>query len=191
MPKGNEREYFLKQENAFLNLAAFDYVRWNHLNKGRQPYRFISCVVNEMKRRFPYRDIRAIDHVPHTAEEHHEVLFGEAKGRMNERVRHKLNVAKPSMYKGKNKRFVLPVPTGLIEFHEKLETLKSRLRQEGFLQLNQASPYLRDANLLRRTAMIGERTQTWPECDYGAYTELQRQRVLRDIPVRHESQDVE
>ncbi|QRV99058.1 hypothetical protein RhiJN_27077 [Ceratobasidium sp. AG-Ba] len=189
-PQKKSREEYPAQENAWLNKIVADYAIWCSL--GGQAYDFIELVVKELFRRFPYRDPRAIDHYPHTAEEDEEVLYGRRLRLFLERLRHKLNTLK------RFKFGVVPPPSGCIELYETLKSLQNRLQGEVFLHAGTTSPYSRDLDLEDRTQRFAARMELWPEIDYGACREDERRRhvfriwihtalttmlrVCRDIP---------
>jgi hypothetical protein len=59
--------------------------------------------------------------------------------------------------------------------NESQQTIEARLRREGFLQAGQGTPYTRDERIVAHTLRTSTRLHTYPDVDYGAYTDEERE----------------
>ncbi|KAG9092597.1 hypothetical protein FS749_015597 [Ceratobasidium sp. UAMH 11750] len=158
---------FLPTENTFLHRVSPDHVRHALTANSTMP-EFLEQLTDEFFNRFPYRNVRLAEHFEHTEEEDGECLYGRALWGFPEE-------------KGKGKK-VLPKPSGEIDVEETTAYWRKRLARQGYIQLGDTSPYARDLPFKELTDRLVGRLHLYPGVDYGAYTDEDRRRVLKDLP---------
>jgi hypothetical protein len=65
--------------------------------------------------------------------------------------------------------------SGLVNVNESQQSIEARLRGEGFLQAGEGTPYTRDERIVAHTLRTATRLHMYPDVDYGAYTDKERQ----------------
>ncbi|KAG9095381.1 hypothetical protein FS749_010567 [Ceratobasidium sp. UAMH 11750] len=103
-----------------------------------------------------------VRHVKHIEAEDAEAVFGEAYWKLPEGP--------------------LPPLSSLLEIHETLQTIRMRLCQQGYLQPGKDTPYSRDLMTHTFTERTATRLHMWPEVDMGVCTDLEWERLLKDLP---------
>jgi hypothetical protein len=64
--------------------------------------------------------------------------------------------------------------SGLVELSETYEQILSRLRSQGFFHPGTSTPYSRDGSIDTLTERTGTRLLTYPDTDFGCYTNAER-----------------
>jgi hypothetical protein len=59
---------------------------------------------------------------------------------------------------------------GLVSLHETYKQILQRLRFQGFFFPGSSSPYSRDPEMEKLTECTGTRLVTYPDIDFGCYT---------------------
>jgi hypothetical protein len=65
--------------------------------------------------------------------------------------------------------------SGLVQLDESNQSIAARLRGEGFLQAGNDTPYTRDDRVAAHTLRMATRLHMYPDVNYGAYTDLERE----------------
>ncbi|QRV92567.1 hypothetical protein RhiJN_20585 [Ceratobasidium sp. AG-Ba] len=166
--------FFTDQENDWVRSLLPDFIRQAG-GAGRTP-EFINRVIRAFLLEFPYRNIRAIEHTVHTKKEQSLVLVGDQIWGLAEIFRNKLNSEK------RTHQIAAGAATGTIELYETIEGIRRRHKGEGFLHAQQDSPYGRNPEIDRLADRVSTRLIMYPENDYGAYSNTERQWAQEDIP---------
>ncbi|QRV73881.1 hypothetical protein RhiJN_01895 [Ceratobasidium sp. AG-Ba] len=95
---------------------------------------------------------------------------------MFKRLRHKFNTEKNQGKKKRGKqKFTAPV--GNVELYETYKGIRRRHRGQGYLHAEQDTPYSRDLSISELMELISTKIVLYPEIDYGAYTNEEREWV--------------
>jgi hypothetical protein len=65
--------------------------------------------------------------------------------------------------------------SGLVQLDESNQSIAACLRGEGFLQAGQGTPYTHDERVVAHTLRMATRLHMYPDVDYGAYTDMERE----------------
>jgi hypothetical protein len=65
--------------------------------------------------------------------------------------------------------------SGLVELYETYESILHRLKGEGYVHGGNETPYARDSTLQELTTRAATRLHLYPDVDFGAYTNAQRE----------------
>ncbi|KAG8680702.1 hypothetical protein FRC08_016099 [Ceratobasidium sp. 394] len=155
---------WLPQETDWFTKISADHVR--HLHTGLATHAFIERIRPFFLQQFPYRHPHYVNHVPHTQDEHATVLEGQSWWELEE--------------PGDDVK--LPPPSGLLRDNETTDAIRAELRFEGYREPDGQGPYSKDDDSRILAESLATRIHLWPETDCGAYTDEQRQWVLKDLP---------
>ncbi|KAG8697840.1 hypothetical protein FRC08_006302 [Ceratobasidium sp. 394] len=168
---------FIGKENTFLQRVSPDHIRAVK-EIDTTLAEFLERLAEEFFHRFPYRHVRYIDHFDHTEEEQEGCLYGKPLWGLSEMN----DIKSKSVGKGKASKVPVPKPSGLMETRETTAYWRKRLAGQGYLTAGEKSPYTRDEAFKDLTERVASRLAMYPSVDFGAYTDDDRKRTLRDLP---------